>query len=124
MAATALTVQSIKGAFDAIAANGADFTLAAADVANGNKFTCTGREILIAQNTDGVNPYTVTITSVADEKNRTGSISAYSLAAGEFAVFGVGLTNSKGWQQTDGTILVSGENVAVKFAVLRLPASA
>ena len=120
MPATAITVQTIKGPFEAIAAGGADFTLAAGDVANGNKFQCTGREILIVEN-GGASPYTVTITSVDDEKGRAENITSYSLAAGDFAVFGVGLTNSQGWKQTDGTILVNVENAAVLVAVLRLP---
>ena len=117
----ALTVQTIKGPFDAIAAGGADFTLAAGST-DGDTFQCTGREILIAYNSDGANPYTITITSVDDEKGRSEDIAAYSLAAGDYAVFGVGLTNAKGWKNSSGLVAVDVENVAVKWAVLRLPA--
>ena len=121
MAATAITVQSVDGPLDDIAAGGADFTWTAADVANGNSFACTGKELLLVRNTDGANAYTVTITSVPDEKNRSEDISAYSLAAGDFAVFGVGLTTAVGWRQSTNVINISGENAAVEFAVLRLP---
>jgi hypothetical protein len=122
MAETALTVQELKAPFDDISAGDLDFTQAAADVANGNKFTCTGRELIFAENTDGANPYTVTVTSVPDEKNRSEDITTYSLAAGDKIMIAVGLTNAKGWKQTDGTILISASNLAIEFAVLRLPA--
>lgn len=121
MARTAITVQTAKGPFEAITAGGADFTLAAGDVANGNDFVCTGKELLIAQNSDGATAYYVTITSVADEKNRSGDITQYSLAAGDFAIFTVGFTNSKGWKQTTGKIHVDVENAAVLLAVIKIP---
>lgn len=121
MAETALTVQSIKSPFATIAAGDADFTFAAGDANDGNSFPCTGSEILIAYNSDDTNPYTVTISSVDDEKGRSEDITDYSLAAGDYAIFGVGLTNSKGWQQSDGTINLAVENAAVLVAVLRLP---
>lgn len=122
MAQTALTVQEIDAPFAAVTAGSLDFTLAAGDVANGNSFVCTGREILIVYNSDGANPYTVTVTSVDDETNRAGSITTYSMAAGDYVCIGVGLTNSKGWKQTSGLIYLACENAAIKFAVLRLPA--
>ena len=116
----ALTVQTIKGPFETIAAGGADFTLAAG-ATDGDTFQCTGREILIVFNS-GAAPYTITITSVDDEKGRSEDIATYSLAAGDYAVFGVGLTNAKGWKNASGLIALDVENVAVKWAVLRLPA--
>lgn len=118
----ALTVQTIKGPFETYSANSADVTFAAGATGAGDTFVCTGREILVALNSDPTNPYTVTITSIADEKGRTGDITTYSLAAGEYGVFGVGLTNSLGWKSTAGTIAVTVSNAAVKWAVLRLPA--
>ena len=108
MAQTALTVQDVKAPF--------------ADVTNGNSFQCTGRELLIAQNSDPINPYTFGVTSVDDEKGRAEDIATYSLAAGEYAAVGVGLTNAKGWKQTSGLIHLVASNAAIKFAVLRLPA--
>lgn len=116
----ALTVQTIKGPFEAIIANGADFTLTAGDTGT-DTFQCTGREILIAFNS-GAGARTLTITSQSDEKGRSLDITAYSLGAGEYAVFGVGLTNSKGWKNTANLITVDVEHAEVKWAVLRLPA--
>lgn len=115
----ALTPVTIKGPFEAIAANGADFTFAAGATST-DTFVCTGRQVLLAFNS-GAAPYTVTISSVDDERGRSEDITAYSLDAGEYAVFGVGLTNLPGWRQTNGTIIVDVENVAVKWAVLTLP---
>lgn len=119
-APTALTVQTIKGPFEAIAANGADFTFAAGTITDGDTFVCTGREILLVKNGTGTN--TITITSVDDEKGRSEDITTYSLATTEHAVFGVGLTNSAGWKSTAGTIRITVSSVEVSVAVLRLPA--
>lgn len=117
----AITATQIKGPFEAIAADGADFTLTAGAV-SGDTIACNGRDVIIAFNS-GASPYTVTITSQADEKGRTKDITTYSLAAGDYAVFGVGLTNSAGWKDANGNINVTVSNVAVKWAVLRLPAT-
>lgn len=119
---TAITVQTIKGPFEAITAGGADFTFAAGTITDGDTFVCTGREILIVTNTEVADAKTVTITSVDDEKGRSEDITAYSLAAGDFAVFGVGLTNSKGWKSTAGKVRITVSAATVKVAVLRLPA--
>ena len=120
MARTALTVQTAKTPFEAINAGEAKFTMAASDVVNGNSYAVTGKELLIAFN-DGTAAYTVTIDSVADEKNRTGDITSYSMAAGDYAAFTVGMTNDKGWKQTGGVIHVDTNNAGIKLAVLRLP---
>jgi hypothetical protein len=116
----ALTPVTIIGPFSTVGAGAADFTFAAGATST-DTFACTGRQILLAYNS-GASPYTVTISSVSDEQNRSGDITTYSLAAGDYAVFGIGLTNSPGWKQTDGTIIVDVENAAVKWAVLTLPA--
>ena len=116
-----LTPVTIKGPFEAIAANGADFTFAAGSTGT-DTIACNGRDIIIAYNSDPTNPYTITIISEDDEKGRSEDITAYSLAAGEYAVFGVGLTNSTGWKDSvTGLITVDVENAAVKWAILRLP---
>jgi hypothetical protein len=115
-----LTVQNVTAPFAAVTAGSADFTFAASSL-DGNTFQCTGRELLLVQNSDaGVT--TITITSVDDEKGRAEDITTYSMAAADFVVFGVGLTNSKGWKSTAGTIRVTTSDVDVKLAVLRLPA--
>lgn len=97
---------------------GTVLTMTAADVANMNQFTAAGKDLLIAHNT-GASPYTVTVTSVADPYGRTKDISAVSLAAGEYRVFGpLELT---GWVQTDGKIYLQASNASVKFGIVALP---
>lgn len=88
---------------------------------DGEKFQCTGREILLIRNDSGTN--TVTITSVDNDKGRQENLAAYEITGSEIAVWTGGLTNAKGWKQTNGTILVTATTgTAVSFAVLRLPA--
>ena len=120
MAETAITVQTAKTPFQVVAAGGLDITFAAADNVNGNKYQVTGREILIIRN-DNVGAQTVTINSTVDEKNREADITAYSMAAGDYAVFTGGLTNSKGWKQSDATITLLASAADVFVAVVRLP---
>jgi hypothetical protein len=115
----AITPVTIKGPFATISANGADFTFTAGDT-NTDTIAVTGRQVILAQNI-GVGARTLTITSVADAQGRTGDITSYSLGAGEFAAFGIGLTNEAGWKQTNGTIIVDVEHAEVKWAVLTLP---
>lgn len=115
---TVLAIQNIKGPFATIAANGADFTFAAGTITDGDTFACTGREILLVKNGTGTN--TITITSVANAKARTGDITTYSLGAGEFAAFGVGLTNTPGWKSS-GVIRITVSSAEVSVAVLKLP---
>ncbi len=121
MARAAITVQEIDAPFAAVTAGSLDFTFAASNSADGNYFVSTGREIILVQNADA-STQTVTIDSVADEKNREGDITTYSMAAGDFAALGVGLTNAKGWKQTSGQIYINTSDDDVKLAVLRLPA--
>jgi hypothetical protein len=82
---------------------------------------CNGRDLLFFQNSDA-GAVTVTITSVADEKNRTGDITTYSIGIGEFAMFSVGLTNQLGWQSTAKKIRITVSDADLKVSVLRLPA--
>lgn len=121
MARTEITVQEVDAPFAAVSANSLDFTFGAMDAANGNYFACTGRELILFQNTDA-GAQTVTIDSVDDERGRQEDITTYSLAAAEFAAAGVGLTNSKGWKQSNGQIYLDTSSANVKVAVLRLPA--
>lgn len=92
-------------------------TLTAADTTNKESTPCTGRELIVAQNTGGA-AYTVTITSAPDINGRLGTISAQSLAAGAVVAFGP--FQNDGWRQTDGTIYYEASNPAVKFAVIRV----
>lgn len=117
MPRTTLTKTNLLGGYPAtpLAADSADVVFTAADVANGNQFAPTGKDLVLAYNSGG-SPYTVTVTSVVDENNRSGTITTYSIGAGEIAAFGpFPLT---GWRQADGYIYLDASNVAVKFAVV------
>lgn len=119
MPRTALTPQSPPGAYPGtIAANAADLSFAAADVANKNQVALTGKEMLIVRN-DNAGAQTVTINSVADSYARTGDITAYSIGAGEYAFFGP--FPVAGWRQTDGNLYLEGSHADIKFAVIKLP---
>lgn len=118
---TVLTVQEILNPWAAYGAGTADFTFAAGTITDGDVFTCTGRELLLVHNNDA-GTCTITITATDDETNRAESITTYSMAAGDYAVFGVGLTNSKGWKSSTGTIRLTVSDADVRVAVLRLPA--
>ena len=103
-----------------LSADSADltFTPAGASFADGAGFAMSGRELLIVRNpTAGA--LTATITSVADRRKRTGNITAYSIGAGELAVFGP--FPPEGWQQSDGQLYIAGSAAGLEFAVLRLP---
>jgi hypothetical protein len=123
MTATAITPQTILGPFASTNGDAGvhDFTWADSTAAATDTLLCNGNDVLMAYNSGSV-AGTVTITSVADEKNRLDTITAYSMAAGDYAVFGVGLTNSKGWMDSAKKITVTTSAVEVKVAVLRLPA--
>ena len=123
MARTELNVIDLANPFDVPLADAADITYDASDDVNGNFFTCIGRELIIANNTDGAANYYVSIPSTADEKGRVEDIDQYSLAPGESCVFTVGLTTSKGWQNTDKTIHIDTENPAIELVILRIPTS-
>ena len=120
-APTAITVQQMKGPFDAVVATGFDFTWASSTLTDGDTFICTGREVLLVQNTTA-GALTITVTSTADEKGRTADITSYSVGANGFTVIPVGLTNAAGWKSTAGTIRITCSAITLKVAVLRLPA--
>lgn len=116
-----ITPISMKGPFDAMTAGLITFAFTAGN-AGGDTISITGRQFIVIQNT-GVGARTFTITSVADEKGRTGDITAYSLAAGEFAYFPGGLTNSPGWKNSStGLLTITPSHAEVKYAVFTLPA--
>lgn len=119
MPRTTLTKTTALGSYgDYSVGNAADLTMAAGDVANKNQFAATGDEVVIAHNTGG-SAHTLTVTSTADPYGRTKDISAYSIGAGEYAVFGpLELT---GWVQSDGKIYLEVDHADVKLGVVKLP---
>lgn len=117
MAKTTLSPIAMPGPY-AIAPSTLAWT--AADVAEGNQFASTGKEILLARNADVTNPHNVTITSTPEPvTGRTGHITNYSIPASEFRVFQ--LFPVVGWKQNDGFIYVTADSAQIEFAVLRLP---
>ena len=117
-----ITPVTMKAPFDTISAGGMTFAFTVGNV-GGDTIAITGREILLIYNIHATIAYTVTIASQADEKGRIGDITAYSLAALEFACFTGGLTNSPGWKNlSTGLITITPSNASIKWAVLKLPA--
>ena len=87
-----------------------------------------GKTVLLAMNTDS-SAHTVTVSSVADDQNRKGDITAYSLAAIDGStpvIVPLGIFVTKGWlTPTDGTtpagLWFEANSATVKFAVITLP---
>lgn len=92
-------------------------TWTASNVADKNRTQMTGREVLLCRNA-GVTGRAVTITSVADEMNRTNDI-AFTLGSGESKVFP--FFKLPGWQQADTYLYFEGAHIEVEWLVLRLP---
>lgn len=120
MPLTVIASQTPKGPFISgqPAADSLDLAMVAADVSNGNKFTLSGHEVLLMQNTHATTAYTVTITSVPDHEGRSQDVTSYLLQAGDIALFSF-VGGTEGWKQTDGTIHIAANNAAVKFAVIK-----
>lgn len=120
MARTTLTKTVALGSYPTlpITANAADLVETAADVGNKNQFVASGNDLIIAHNT-GAGAHTITITSVANQKKRTGDITAYSIGAGEVAI--IGPAKIMGWAQADGKIYLEADHAEVKFGVVTLP---
>lgn len=100
------------------AANALDLTMTAADASNKQQVAFNGPKLLLMQNTHASTPYTVTITSKADNRGRSQDVTTYSLEAGDIAAFKI--DNAEGWQQSDGNLYFEASNAAVKFCVLSL----
>jgi len=120
MAKETLTKTVPLGSNGAYGANLADMVMTAAEASLKNQYVCSGNDIVIAHNTNaGSTARTVTVTSSADPYGRTGDITAYSIGAGEFAIFGPFKTT--GWIQADGKVYLEASNAEVKFGVVTLP---
>lgn len=101
-----------------VAANALDIAYTAADVANKNQVLFNGPKLILARNSHATMPYTVTLTSKVDSRNRGGDITTYSLEAGDVMAFKI--DNAEGWQQSDGYLYFEASNASVLFAVLNL----
>lgn len=119
--ATAITPVQALGPWAPGSAGTLDVVPVTADV-TGNTFVATGREIVLVYNPVGGSTYTVTFASQADEKGRSGTITAYSMAAGDWVCWTGALTNSPGWRDaTTGIVTITANNATVLILVLRLP---
>lgn len=121
--ATELTVVAAPSAYERDTANTPiDPGYEAADVANGNEFRSTGRELVLVRNVDGVAPHNVTVTSQpASRTGRLGHITATVIPLNGFMVFQI--FPRDGWE-SGGLIAISGDNVNIEFAIVRLPLQA
>ncbi len=118
MARQTIAKQTVVGPYPSlpVSANALDLTETAADTVNKDQFAPSGNDLVIVHNT-GASAYTVTFTSTADEQNRTGDVTTYSLGAGEIMAFRF---KTAGWKQSDGYIYMEASNAAVKYAILQL----
>lgn len=120
MARVLVAAQTLPGSYPTLPVTpGSDLSEQAAD-ASLFQYTplVAGKTVVIAHNTDS-GAHTVTFTSVADAQNRTGDITAYSLAAGHVRAFGPFL--SAGWVQDGTQLWFAANDATVKFIVLTLP---
>jgi len=110
-----------KGPYLALqpAADSLNFIFTASSVSDFDEFVFTGRELLVVTSTGS---YTFTLESVADEKLRTGDVTAYALTNGEYASFWFG--KKSGWEQSGGKVYLKGSNAGILFAVVRIPETA
>lgn len=96
-----------------------DLVWQAADSVNFNQFPLgQGKYLILARNVHASSPFTVTFTSVADERKRTGDITTYSIAAGKQIAFL--LDNQAGWLQSDGNFYLTGSAASIELCILRL----
>lgn len=96
--------------------------MTAADSTNKEQVPCTGREIIIARNTNAASTArTITITSVSNPAdNRTGDITAYSIPAGTQVM--IGPLAPEGWRQNaNGYTYIEASNAEVVWSVIQIP---
>lgn len=115
MARTTLTKSDAPGSYPTA---GVTVTFTAADTTNGNQFKMTANDLLLVRAVGASG--TFTITTVANERGRTGNITTEAIADGAFKVLGP-FKETRGWRQTDGYLYVTGSAAEVLFAVITLP---
>jgi hypothetical protein len=93
-------------------------TFTAADVANGNYFTASGRDLVTVFNSDSA-PHNLSILSAPDAcTGRRADVAGYVVPAAAFTEFLV--LPSSVFTQTDGTVQLNADNALVKFLVRSL----
>jgi hypothetical protein len=123
MAETRILVnpQTLPGAYPTLqpGAGSRKITFAACDASNFNRVVIVeNKTVILVKNAHVSDPKTVTIVSAVDDKNRTGDITAYSIVAGDIAVFGPFKT--AGWTTT-GHLELRGASTDIQFACITLP---
>lgn len=115
---TALTTVVLKQNNYAVVAGDLTLTFTACDNTNGNSFVSTGREIILAQNTD-TSSHTFTVSSVADALGRSDtSLTNYSLPASSTSA--IEMKYQTGWIQSAGqTVNLTCSSNLIKYAVVQ-----
>jgi hypothetical protein len=97
--------------------DGTELTFSAGDAVNGNSYPSTGREVVLMENTDDTDPFDVVVTSQPDANGRTGDLTITLTALQRSAV----MLATKGWRDGDRNVVLTAEDSAVTFCVVRLP---
>jgi len=118
MPRSTLDVQVRPHATMNIPAGTVTLTMTPGDPANGHQFSVTGRELLIAQNTE-TSPKWVKLTAAADAFGRAGNTGNYAIAPGAIAVFAVSPMNV--WAHQGNVAYVDVEHAGVLLAAVRYP---
>lgn len=114
---TEITVQTLTSAYP-LTADGADVpTFEAMDVANGNTYRSTGREVLLVHNTSVDTAYDFTIRGEPDELGRDAD-TVHEIAFGDIAMY---FLATKGFRKANRYVDLAAENAALEIAVVRLP---
>ena len=113
MARTTIAPVTMPGGSYGVGFN--EFTWQAADVANGNQFLSTGKEILLMRNVNADSPAVARKITLY----KTSGTIEYTLGAGEYAASGV--IPVTGWKQTDTYVYVNGAHADIEFAVVKEP---
>lgn len=118
MPRTALAAVTPKGPYPGtISANLLDVAFTAADAGNSNTTPFLGNRMMLVARNSGAGARTITFTSVADSRGRTGDVTAFSIGAGEYIAF---IFERDGWQQSDGALYWAAEHAEVLVAVLNI----
>lgn len=92
-------------------------TFTPGDVANGNKFQLTGREIILVRNVSVDTDFDFTVPSTPDSLGRTGDlVDTVPFGATMICMLGV-----RGWKQDDGQLYMTVEDASLEIAVVRFP---
>lgn len=120
MSRVLVAAQTTPGAYPALqpSANSRDLQMQAGDAALGNYTPLVEAKTLVVLHNTGAGARTVTFTSQVDTLNRTGDITAYSIGAGEHALFGP--FKAVGWSD-GGNLDINVSHAEVTIAIITLP---